>query len=65
MNSADINDVFGQEQGGFCSFTNSVVMIYLHLWLNERPGLTGFVSRHIPDEFQVDTLTAPAAIQLQ
>ena len=60
MNSADIDDVFGQEQGGFCCFTNSVVMIYLRLWLNERPGLTGFVSRHIPDEFQVDTLTAPA-----
>jgi hypothetical protein len=55
MNSADIDDVFGQEQGGFCCFTNSVVMIYLRLWLNERPGFTGFVSRHIQEEFQGDT----------
>ncbi len=25
MNSADISDIFGQEQCGFCCFTNSVV----------------------------------------
>ncbi len=61
MTSADINDVFGVEEGGFRCFTNSIVIIYLRLWLNERPGLTGFVSRHIPDEFQVDTMIAPVA----
>ena len=62
VTSADVNDVFGVEEGGFCCFTNSVVIIYLRLWLNERPGLSGFVSRHIPDILQVDTMTAPAAM---
>ncbi len=61
MTSADKNDVFGVEEGGFCCFTNSIVIIYLRLWLHEQPGLTGFVSQHTPDEFQVDTMVAPAA----
>jgi hypothetical protein len=62
VTSADVNDVFGAEEGGFCCFTHSVVMIYLRLWLNERPGLSGFTSQHIPDILQVDTITAPAAM---
>jgi hypothetical protein len=62
VNSADLDDVFGVENGGFCNFTNSVVIVYLRLWLNERPGLTGFVSRQLPDVMQVDTMQAPAAI---
>jgi len=42
MSSFDRDDVFGVEEGGFCCFTNSIVIIYLRLWLNERPGLTRF-----------------------
>jgi hypothetical protein len=61
VNSADLDDVFGAETGGFCNFTNSVVIIYLRLWLNERPGLTGFESRQLPDTIQVDSMQAPAA----
>jgi hypothetical protein len=26
---ADADDVFGVEEGGFCNFTNSIVIIYL------------------------------------
>jgi hypothetical protein len=59
--SFDLNDAFGVEQGGFCCFTNSVLMIYLRLWLNERPALTGFVNRQLPTEIQVDSMRAPAA----
>jgi hypothetical protein len=50
VHSADLNDVFGVEEEGFCNFTNSIVVIYLRLWLNECPGLTNFVSRQLPDE---------------
>ncbi len=32
------------------------------LWLNECPGLSGFVSQNIPDILKVDTMTAPAAM---
>jgi hypothetical protein len=55
MTSADLNDVFGVEAGGFCNFTNSIVIIYLRLWLNEKPGLTNFVSRQLPEAIQIDT----------
>ncbi len=44
------------EEGGFCNFTNSIVIIYLGLWLNERPGLVNFVSRQIPGQIQVDSM---------
>jgi hypothetical protein len=40
---ADMDDIFGVEEGGFCNFTNSIVIIYLRMWLNERPGLVNFV----------------------
>ncbi len=50
------------EEGGFCNFTNSIVVIYLRLWLNERPGLNGFVSRQLPDTIQVDSMQAPGAL---
>jgi hypothetical protein len=61
VHSADIDDVFGVEAGGFCNFTNSVVIIYLRMWLNERPGLTSFVSRELPEGIQIDSMEAPAA----
>jgi len=38
VHSADLDDVFGVEEGGFCKFINSTVVIYLQLWLNECPG---------------------------
>jgi hypothetical protein len=56
MTSADLNDVFGVEAGGFCNFTNSIVIIYLRLWLNEKPGHTNFVSRRLPEAIQIDTM---------
>jgi len=55
ITDADIDDVFGVEAGGFCNFTNSIVIIYLRLWLNEKPGLTSFVSRELPDSIQIDS----------
>ncbi len=48
FDDADEDDVFGVEEGGFCNFTNSILIIYLRMWLNERPGLVNFVSRQIP-----------------
>jgi hypothetical protein len=65
MSSFDRDDVFGVEEGGFCCFTNSIVIIYLRLWLNERPGLTRFVNRQLPAEIQVDSMKAPAKLQSQ
>ena len=60
MSSFDKDGVFGVEEGGFCCFTNSVVIIYLRFWLNERPVLTRFVNRQLPAEIQVDSMSAPA-----
>ena len=54
--STDLDDVFGVEEGGFCNFTNSIVIIYLRLWLNEKPGLTGFISRELPAAIQIDSM---------
>ncbi len=48
FDDADEDDVFGVEEGGFCNFTNSIIIIFLRLWLNERPELVSFVSRQIP-----------------
>ncbi len=62
VDSADLNDVFGVEEGGFCNFTNSIVVIYLRLWLNECPGLNSFVSCQLPDTIQVDSMLAPGAL---
>jgi hypothetical protein len=59
--STDLDDVFGVEEGGFCNFTNSIVIIYLRLWLNEKPGLTGFVSRELPAAIQIDSMNAPSS----
>ena len=61
FDSADADDCFGQEEDGFCCFTNSIVIVYLRLWLNEKPGLTNFVSRHLPAELQIDSMTGAAA----
>jgi hypothetical protein len=55
VTSADLDDVFGVEAGGFCNFTNSIVIIYLQLWLNEKPGLANFVSQ-LPEAIQIDTV---------
>ncbi len=54
------DDEFGVEAGGWCCFTNSLLIIYLRMWLNERPLLTTFVSRKIPDGIQLDTMQAEA-----
>jgi hypothetical protein len=61
IHSTDLTDVFGVEEGGFCNFTNCIMVIYLRLWLNERPGLTNFVSPQLPDEIQVDSMVGPGA----
>ncbi len=54
FDDADEDDAFEVEEGGFCNFTNSILIIYLRLWLNERPGLVSFVSRQIPSVMQRD-----------
>ncbi len=59
--SFDLNDAIGVEQGGFCWFTNRILMIYLGLWLNEGPTMTGFANQQVPTEIQVDSMRAPAA----
>jgi hypothetical protein len=61
FDEADEDDVFGVEEGGFCCFTNSIVIIYLRMWLNERPGLVNFVSRQIPGGMQVDSMATDGA----
>ncbi len=50
---ADVDDAFGVEEGGFCNFSNSILIIYLWMWLNERPGLVNFVSRQILGPMQL------------
>jgi hypothetical protein len=65
FDSADADDCFGQEEDDFCCFTNSIVIVYLRLWLNEKPGLTNFVSRHLPAELQIDSMTGAAASLLR
>ena len=55
------DDAFGVEEGGFCNFTNSILIIYLRLWLNERPGMVSFVSRQIPGVMQVDSMAGATA----
>jgi len=59
LNSADINDVFGVEAGGFCNFTNSVVIIYLHMWLNERHGLNSFAAANYPRGYRLTRWKLP------
>ena len=60
FDEADEDDVFGVEEGGFCNFTNSILIIYLRMWLNERPGLVNFASRQIPGPMQLDSMAAAA-----
>ena len=33
----DDDDVLGTEEGGFCCFTNSVIIIYLRMRVNQNP----------------------------
>jgi hypothetical protein len=61
FDDADEDDVFSVEEGGFCNFTKSIVIIYLRMWLTERPGLVNFVSRQIPGQIQVDSMANSAA----
>jgi hypothetical protein len=49
------DDEFGLEKGGWCSFTNSLPIIYLRMWLNEKPNSTSFISRQTPPDVQLDT----------
>jgi len=60
VHSADLGDVFGVEEGGFCNL-RSIVVNYLRFWLNECPGLTNFLSHQLPHEIQVDSMVAPGA----
>jgi len=34
------DDEFGVESGGWCGFTNSLPVIYLRMWLNQKPDFT-------------------------
>jgi hypothetical protein len=56
FDDADADDIFGVEEGNFCNFTNIIVIIYLQMCLNKRPGLVNFVSRQIPGNIQVDAM---------
>ena len=38
------DDEFRVETGGWCCFANSLPIIYLRLWFNDKPKLTSFVS---------------------
>lgn len=49
------DDVFGIEERGFCCFTNSVVLVYLCMWMNEKPGMTSFVSKKKTEEMKIDS----------
>jgi hypothetical protein len=49
------DDEFGVETGGWCCFTNSLPIIYLRMWLNDKPQITSFVSRQILPDVQLDT----------
>jgi hypothetical protein len=49
------DDEFGTKTGGWCCFTSSLPIVYLCMWLNEKPNLTSFVSRQIPIDVQLDT----------
>jgi hypothetical protein len=40
------------------------MIIHLHLWLNEKLGITNFVSLHLPAEYQGDSMSGPAAAVL-
>jgi hypothetical protein len=55
------DDEFGLETGGWCSFRNSLPIIDPHMWLNEKPNLTSFVSRQIPPDAQLDTAVSEDA----
>jgi hypothetical protein len=57
----DDDDEFGMESGGWCCFMNNLPIIYLQMWLNEKPDLTQFVSWQIPQETQLDTSNAVAS----
>jgi hypothetical protein len=46
------------------SIHSGIVAIYLWLCLNERPGLTNFVSHQLPDEIQVDSMVGPGAAEV-
>jgi valyl-tRNA synthetase len=60
LDEGDDNE-FGMESGGWCCFTNSLPIIYLQIWLNEKPDLTHFVSRQIPQDVQLDTSNSMAS----
>jgi hypothetical protein len=33
------DDEFGMDTGGWCCFTNSLPIVYLLMWLNEKPNV--------------------------
>ncbi len=54
------DDELWMESGGWCCFTNSLPMIYLRMWLTEKPKLTKFVSWQIPKDVQLNTTNSVA-----
>jgi hypothetical protein len=62
LNDDDCNegddDEFGMETGGWCCFANSLPIVYLRMWLNEKPNLTSSVTRQIPQDVQLDIANA-------
>ena len=58
---SDCNDEFDMETGGWCCFTNSLPIIYLFMWLNEKPNLASFINRQITMDVELDTGNAEAS----
>jgi len=56
IDKEDLDDDFRMDERGCCFLTNCLTITYPSMWLNEKPGLTGFVSRKIPEEIQMDSL---------
>ncbi len=48
MDGAD--DDIGMETGCWCCFTNSLPIIFLCMWPNEKPYLMAFISRQSPPD---------------
>ena len=58
-------DPNGVEEGGFCSFTTSLPVIYSWIWLDKNPALTSFISQKVPMKVQLDTIRAVRNMEQQ
>jgi hypothetical protein len=52
------DDEFGMDGGGCCCFMHSLPIVYLCMWLNEKPSLTSFISCQISVDVQCDSAKA-------